>query len=147
MNQSQKSIFKLSFLFGQCKILNCNFEDMAAVVPYEFVFDYLPPAIIVKRMFGMHYIYLSKKIMLILRKRENEPEMNGIWVATDKKHHAGLKKSAPELGFFFTEDERHGNWLLLTDIVDDFEGAAIKICEMISHGDPMIGRLTEKPLL
>jgi len=33
----------------------------------------------------------------------------------------------------------------LKDDAEDFEGAAIKICEMIMHGDPRIGRPTEKP--
>src|SRR5438874_1234200 len=114
--------------------------------PFDFVFDYLPANIIVKKMFGMHYIYLGKKIMLILRRRDNEPDLNGIWVATSKKYHESLKADLPELGaFFVNNDERHGNWLLLQDDEDDFEGAAIAICELISHGDPRIGNVTEKP--
>jgi hypothetical protein len=118
---------------------------MAKAVPYEFVLDYLPSGIIVKKMFGMHYIYLAKKIMLILRKRDNEPELNGIWVATDKKHHQSLKKNIPEFDPFFIDgDERHGNWLLIKDDAENFEEAAIKVCELISHGDHRIGRLTEK---
>jgi hypothetical protein len=118
---------------------------MVKPIPYEFVFDYLPSGIIVKKMFGMHYIYLSKRIMLILRKRDNSPELNGIWVATDKEHHQSLKNNIPELGPFFIDgDERHGNWLLIPDDAEDFEEAAIKVCEMISHGDPRIGKLTEK---
>jgi hypothetical protein len=118
---------------------------MAKPVPYEFVFDYLSNGIIVKKMFGMHYIYLNKRIMLILRKQDNHVEMNGIWVATSKEHHQSLKKNIPELGpFFIDDDERHGNWLLIPDETEGFEEATIKICEMISHGDPRIGNLTEK---
>lgn len=118
---------------------------MAKSIPYDFVFDYLPVGIIVKPMFGMHYIYLDKKIMLILRKRDNQPELNGIWVATSKGHHQNLQTNIPELGAFFIDgDGRHGNWLLIKDDEDDFEGAAIKVCEMISHGNPAIGKLTEK---
>ncbi|MGZ3749966.1 MAG: hypothetical protein ACXVB0_24295 [Mucilaginibacter sp.] len=118
---------------------------MVRPVPYEFVFDYLPSGIITKKMFGMHYIYLSKRIMLILRKQEKESDLNGIWVATSKEHHENLKKSIPELGsFFINQDERHGNWLFLSGDAEDFEEAAIKVCELISHGDPRIGRLTEK---
>jgi len=115
-------------------------------VPFDFVFDYLPADITVKKMFGMHYIYLGKRIMLILRRRDNEPELNGIWVATGKEHHESLKNNVPELGAFFIDNnERHGNWLFLRDHADDFEGAAIKICELIAHGDPRIGKVTEKP--
>ena len=118
---------------------------MPSPVPYEFVFDYLPQDIIVKPMFGMHYIYWGKRIMLILRNRENQPELNGIWVATSKEHHHKLQMHIPALGSFFIDgDERHGDWLLIPADADDFEGAAIKVCEMISHGNSMIGKLTEK---
>ncbi|HEY2580397.1 MAG TPA: hypothetical protein VGI43_01240 [Mucilaginibacter sp.] len=113
--------------------------------PFNFVFDYLPTGIVVKKMFGMHYIYIGKRIMLILRKRDNEPEFNGIWVATIKSHHESLKNEIPELGGFFVNgDERHGNWLLIHESVEGFEEAAISICELISHGDSRIGNLTEK---
>jgi len=37
--------------------------------------------------------------------------------------------------------------LLLKDDAEDFEVAAIKICELITHGDPRIGKVTEKPPL
>jgi hypothetical protein len=121
---------------------------MVKPAPFDFVFDYLPASIIVKKMFGMHYIYLGKKIMVILRKRDNQPELNGIWVATSKDRHQNLKNNIPELGaFFIAADERQGDWLLLHEHAEDFEGAAIKVCEMISHGDPAIGKLTEKPPL
>ena len=93
----------------------------------------------------MHYIYLGKRIMIILRRSVNQPELNGIWVATSKGHHESLKNNIPELGAFFIDNnERHGNWLFLRDDEDDFEGAAIKVCDLISHGDPRIGNVTEK---
>lgn len=118
---------------------------MANPIPYEFVFDYLPGNIIVKKMFGMHYIYLQRRIMMILRLRLNEPEFNGLWVATNKSHHESLQRDVPDLGpFFWAENEQRGNWLLIQDGVDGFEEAAIKVCKLISHGDPRIGNLTEK---
>lgn len=118
---------------------------MAHPIPYEFVLDYLPADIIIKKMFGMHYIYWRKKIMLILRRRLNEPEFNGIWVATNKSHHITLQKDVHPLGpFFWDGNEQRGNWLLIPDGVDGLEEACIKICELITHGDPRIGNLTEK---
>jgi hypothetical protein len=118
---------------------------MVSSIPFDFVFDYLPTGIAVKKMFGMHYIYLGKRIMLILRKRDNESDLNGVWVATSKEHHGSLKNDIPELGaFFINGDERHGNWLLIPDNTEDFEGATIRVCELISHRDPRIGNLTEK---
>jgi len=46
---------------------------MASAAPYDFIFDYLPRNIIVKPMFGMYYIYLNKKLMLMLREAVKEP--------------------------------------------------------------------------
>jgi hypothetical protein len=118
---------------------------MAAAIPYEFVIDYLPANVMIKKMFGMYYIYWGKKIMLILRNRDNLPEFNGIWVATDKNHHETLKNEVPELGpFFLSGDERPGNWLMIPDDSENFEQAAIKVCELIAHGDARIGKVTEK---
>lgn len=121
---------------------------MAIPAPFDFVFDYLPKGITVKQMFGMHYIYWGKRILMILRKSKKEPEWNGIWIATSRAHHETLKTIIPELGaFFLDESDRHSNWLLLKDDAEDFEGAAIKICELIARGDPRIGKVTEKPPL
>ena len=121
---------------------------MVNPVPYEFVLDYLPADIILKKMFGMHYIYRGKKIVLILRKRENEPELNGIWVASNKEHHKSLANEAPELApFSIKGDDQYGNWLLIKDDAEGLEEATIKVCELIVHGDQRIGRLTEKPPL
>ncbi len=114
------------------------------IPPFDFVFDYLPTNITVKKMFGMYYIYLGKRILLILRKSDNQPEWNGIWIATSKDHHQSLKNNVPELGAFFLDgDDRHSNWLLLQDDAEGFEGAAIKVCELIAHGDGRIGRETK----
>ena len=116
---------------------------MTKSAPFDFVFDYLPTGITLKKMFGMQYIYLGKRIMLILRKSAKQPEWNGIWVATSREHHEGLKNNIPELGHFFMDgDDRHSNWLLIPDNAEDFEGAAIKVCELIAHGDARIGRET-----
>lgn len=119
---------------------------MEKSVPFSFVFDYLPAGIITKKMFGMYYIYLGKRIMLILRRRDNEPEWNGIWVATSTVHHPSLKAEVPGLGaFFMNNDERQGNWLVIKETADELEEAGIKVCEMITRGDPRIGKVTEKP--
>lgn len=106
---------------------------MIKLVPYDFVFDYLPGSVIVKPMFGMHYVYLGKKIMLILRNRTNEPELNGVWLATVRKHHDSLKEDIPPLGAaFMAGDERAGNWLFVHPDADGFEEAVIKMSELIA---------------
>lgn len=121
---------------------------MVTSIPFDFVFDYLPAGIVTKKMFGMHYIYWGKRIMLILRRSVNEPDLNGVWVATSKEHHDSLKTGVPELGAVsITQDERQGNWLLIREDAEGFEEAAIRVCDMISHGDPRIGKATKKPPL
>lgn len=126
-----------------CKIVNLV---MTKPVPFDFVLDYLPQSIILKPMFGMHYIYLGKKIMIILRSRNNEPELNGVWLATNKTHHQSLKKEIPELSpAFIAGDERESNWLFVHPDAEGFEEAAIKICELVSHGDLRVGNITSKP--
>jgi len=119
---------------------------MPKIIPFDFVFDYLPPNVITKAMFGMQYIYLNKKIMIILRKAKKNVGMNGIWVATSGEHHQSLEKEIPAMtGFVLDNGEMHdSNWRLIREDHDDFETAAIKVCELISHGDPRIGKLTEK---
>src|ERR1700761_2824616 len=118
---------------------------MVKPVPFDFVFDYLPAGIVAKKMFGMHYLYFGKRIMLILRQGAKRPDLNGIWVATETIHHKSLMSIIPALTFFhMNSDGQPSGWLFLQDSAGDFEEAAIELCKLISHGDPRIGRATEK---
>jgi hypothetical protein len=118
---------------------------MAKIIPYDFVFDYLPRNVVSKQMFGMHYIYLNKKIMLILRKAAKNIDLNGIWVATLKEHHQSLQNEIPALSDFILDNgETHDSgWRFLKADDDDFETAAIQLCELIAHGDKRIGKETK----
>jgi hypothetical protein len=118
---------------------------MAKPVPYDFVFDYLPRNVVVKPRFGMHYIYLDRKIMIILRKAAKNTDLNGIWVATSKEHHRSLTDAIPAMTDFILDNgEMHDSgWRLLKEDDDDFETAAIRVCELISHGDKRIGKETK----
>jgi hypothetical protein len=118
---------------------------MPGVIPYDFVLDYLPRNAVTKRMFGMYYIYLNKKIVLILRKAGKNVDMNGVWVATSKEHHQSLEKEIPALADFILDNgEMHdSDWRLIKDGDEDFEEAVIKVCELISHGDKRIGKETK----
>jgi hypothetical protein len=118
---------------------------MPKAIPFDFVFDYLPQNVVTKSMFGMYYIYLNKKIVIILRKAAKNLDMNGIWIATSKEHHQSLEKEIPALANFVLDNgEMHdSDWRLLKHDHDEFEEAAIKICELISRGDKRIGRETK----
>jgi hypothetical protein len=53
-------------------------------MPFDFILDYLLPIeTTVKPFFGMFAIYYREKLLLILRERNNQPGMNGIWIATN----------------------------------------------------------------
>ena len=83
--------------------------------------------------------------MIVLSKTQKRPEWDGIWIATERAHHEGLFAELPELQpFFMDEVERESNWLLLPAEAEDFETSAIKICEMVSHCDTRVGRVTKK---
>jgi hypothetical protein len=118
---------------------------MSKPIPYNFVFDYLPGHIVVKPIFGMHYIYLNKKIMLVLRKAGKNLDLNGVWVATSTEHHQSLQEDVPALADFILDngDKHDSGWRLIREDDDDFESAVIRICELISHGDQRIGRITK----
>jgi hypothetical protein len=122
---------------------------MKANQPYDFIFDYLPRDIIVRKLFGMYYIYWNKKHLLILRKLSKNENLNGIWIATVKAHHEGLKKEVPGLRQFLLDNGKthDSDWQLLQEQDDKFETDAITICGFICHGDPRIGKLTEKSIL
>ncbi|MBS1532024.1 MAG: hypothetical protein JSU01_17115, partial [Bacteroidetes bacterium] len=62
-----------------------------------------------------------------------------------RQHHESLQKDVPALGDFVLDSgEIHdSDWRLLKDGDDDFEDAAIKLCELISRGDKRIGKETK----
>jgi hypothetical protein len=119
---------------------------MKSAPPYDFIFDYLPANIIVNRVFGMYYIYMNNKNMLILRKLNKNINLNGIWIATGMAHHVSLKADVPGIANFVLDNGKtHDSaWQLLQEEDDTFETDAIKICGLISRGDPRIGKLTAK---
>lgn len=115
-------------------------------MPFDFLLDYLPATVVVKPAIGMHYIYFEGKIVLIFRKLNKNSQHNGLWIATKKEHHHSLKNDIPAItDFVFDEGETYESaWLQLKDDHEDFEEAAIQICELISKRDSRIGKATPK---
>ncbi|TKC06511.1 hypothetical protein FA048_14955 [Pedobacter polaris] len=112
-------------------------------IPFNFVIDQLfPIQIRIKPMFGMFAIYVGDKLVLILRKRDKNPENNGVWIATNKNHHQSLIQDFPILksitGIMGKIDET--KWQLLSSTDEDFEENVIKACELIKKNDPRIGK-------
>jgi len=121
---------------------------MKKQIPFDFLLDYLPTNIVMRPAIGMYYIYWEKKIVLIFRKVMKNPQHNGLWIATKKEYHANLKAAIPAISDFMFDGggSIESDWLQLKDDHDDFETAAIQICELISHRDKRVGKETRKAI-
>jgi hypothetical protein len=115
---------------------------MKKPMPFDFLLDYLPAGIIVKPAIGMFYIYYDRKIVLIFRLVGKNPQHNGIWISTKREHHTSLKTEIPAITDFVFDDEFDTDWLLLSNSHDDFESAAIQLCELVLDKDERIGKVT-----
>src|ERR1700754_2959215 len=106
---------------------------MKKPMPYDFLLDYLPASVVIKPAIGMYYIYFEGKIVLIFRKVGKNPQHNGIWIATRRDDHPSLKAEVPAVtDFDFGAEVFEPNWLQLQDGHDNFEEAAIALCELVS---------------
>jgi hypothetical protein len=119
---------------------------MKKPMPFDFLLDYLPANVIIQPAIGMYYVYFEGKIVLIFRKVSKNSQHNGLWIATKREEHASLKVDIPAItDFVFDEGEVYESaWLQLKDDHDDFEEAAIRICDLILHRDKRIGKATPK---
>lgn len=114
-------------------------------IPFEFILDYLFPFVPeIKPMFGSFAFYNGKKIVLIVRDKKDDPEMNGVWVATSKEHHESLRKELPSLSSIPLLGKGETNWQLIPAGADDFEAAVIHVCELVKKGDKRIGTIPKK---
>jgi hypothetical protein len=111
-------------------------------VPHAFVLEALEAAAPeTKPMFGLLAVYVKDRIVLILRDKKDDPEDNGVWLATTEEHHASLRReflSMRSLGEF---EGGVTGWQVLPADADDFEAAALRACELILAGDPRIGKV------
>jgi hypothetical protein len=117
---------------------------MKKTMPFEFLLDYLPAGVIVKPDISMFYIYFEGKILLIFRNTGKSPQHNGIWICTKREYHTSLKAEIPAINDFELDEGADSAWLLLSDDGDDFENAAIQLCDLVSRRDQRIGKVTPK---
>ena len=115
--------------------------------PFPFILDaLLPLEPVVRPLFGCQALYAGEKILLVLRLRDDHPEANGIWIATEKKHHAGLKRQLPSTHsvYLLSGGKSETNWQMLPADAEAFEQEAVRLCELILSGDTRIGRVPAK---
>lgn len=111
-------------------------------VPYEFVLEALTALSATTRpMFGCTAVYVSEKIVLILRDRSSEPADNGVWIATTEVHHESLRREFPHMRSIRVFGTKVTGWQVLPADAPDFEEAALRACELIALKDPRIGKV------
>jgi hypothetical protein len=94
-------------------------------------------------MFGCHAIYVSDKIVLILRNKKTAKRDNGVWVATTAEHHESLQRTFPSLRPIAVFGEQ-SSWRNLPANAMDFEESVMTICELILRNDQRIGKIPNK---
>jgi hypothetical protein len=110
--------------------------------PFEFIFDYLLPIETeVLPFFGMFAVRSRGKLLLLLRDRKNEPDKNGIWIATVGDGAVSLQKELAGALILFERKSKKDEWLLIHPDSEAFERSAIAVCELIVRRDPRIGRV------
>jgi hypothetical protein len=111
-------------------------------VPHEFVLDAiaaLSPK--TRSMFGCLAVYVEDKIVLILRDRRDATADNGVWLATTEEHHESLRREFPNMRSIQEFGTKVTGWQVLPVDAPDFEGAALRACELIAARDPRIGKV------
>ncbi len=120
-------------------------KKSSSSVPFTFVFDYLyPKEPTIKPMFGCYALYLGKKIIFILRKRNAHKNINGVWIATSREHHKSLQKLFPSMRSIDVLGREPTNWQVIPETSTDFESSVITACELVKKGDPRIGVIPKK---
>ncbi len=122
---------------------------MKKKIPFEFILDYLHPLeLTIKPMFGCHAIYANGKIQLIVRKKDDHSDANGVWIATGKEHHESLKQELPSMQsvYILSDGKRETGWQMIHEDAYDFEEAVTMVCQMILSGDERIGKIPKKKI-
>jgi len=110
-------------------------------MPFDFVLDQLySVSPVVKPMFGCHAVYVENKIVLILRKREDHLDDNGVWLATEHVHHQTLRHEFSSMRSIKLFGARETAWQNLPFDALDFEEAVLHACSLIIQGDKRIGK-------
>jgi hypothetical protein len=100
-------------------------------------------------MFGCFAIYIGKKMVLILRKRDEHQYDNGVWLAASPEHYVDLKELFPSMRPVRILGAKTTAWQNIPPSADDFEESVMHACELILKNDPRIGKIPKpkkKPL-
>ena len=114
---------------------------MTYKVPYDFVLRYLYPVRpTIKKMLGCYGLFVKDKNILVLRERDNHPEFNGVFVATQPEFFEELQNTLHASNMDFELDGIKHSWIFISEDLDDFKEKVQKACELIKAGDERIGK-------
>lgn len=98
-------------------------------------------------MFGCTAVYIGEKIVFALREKSDEPEDNGLWIATTIDHHESLATEFPSMRSIGVLGPPPTGWQILPSSSSDFEQSAMKACELVLIGDARIGKVPKQKRL
>ena len=112
--------------------------------PFQFVLDELTPIRpVIRKMFGLTYVYLDDRLLLSLRNSPKQSRYNGVWIYTEAENLESLRKEFPLPKRCFWRSKKSGSgWIILSTELEGFEDYAFRACELILNGDRRLGRLS-----
>lgn len=117
-------------------------------IPFEFVLEMLEPmSPLTKPMFGCTAVYVGERIVFALRDKQDDPEDNGVWLATTVEHHASLGREFPSMRSIGVLGSPPTGWQNLPSEASDFEESAVRACELVLSGDARIGKVPKQKRL
>jgi hypothetical protein len=105
------------------------------VHPYAWLWEPFEgeASFVLRSMFGAKTAYLDGKLMLgFIAKRD---PWRGLFVCTDRVHHAALQAQFPALA----PHSVLGKWLYLPESADAFEPVAQRLVQLVRQRDPRFG--------
>jgi hypothetical protein len=91
-------------------------------------------------MLGCYGLFLHDKLMMLLRERENNPEFNGVFVATQPEFFDDLSNELHYSNMEFDIDGAPHTWIFISDDINDFQQKVKQAVDMIKNGDKRIGK-------
>lgn len=91
-------------------------------------------------MLGCYGLFVDQKLLMLLRERENEPEFNGIFIATQPQFFDALQNDIHTSNMTFDLDGVGHSWIFLSEDLEDFHEKLQKTCDMIKANDERIGK-------
>ncbi len=75
-----------------------------------------------------------------MREKEEQPEFNGVFVATETEYFAELQKDIHTSKMDFDFDGSKDSWIFVSEDLEEFEQKVKRACEMIRNGDERMGK-------